>query len=170
MANTLREMKIKTTVRYHLTLVRMAIIKNPKIRNAGEGVGFPGGSTGKEFAYSVGDLGLIPGLGRSPGEGNGNPLQYSALENSMDCIVYGVDCTVYGEGVEKKGSCSTVGGNANWCRQYAEQYGDSLKTKNRVTVWLRNPTLGHIPRESCNLKRHMYPNVYSSTTYNNQDT
>ena len=84
MAYTLREMQIKTTMRYHLTLVRMAIIKNPKIRNAGEGVGFPGGSTGKEFAYSVGDLGLIPGLGRSPGEGNGNPLQYSALEKPMD--------------------------------------------------------------------------------------
>ena len=127
MANTLREMQIKTTMRYHLTLVRMAIIKNPKIRNAGEGVGFPGGSTGKEFAYSVGDLGVIPGLGRSPGEGNGNPLQYSALENSMDCTVYGVNCIVYAEGVEKKGSFSTVGGNANWFRQYAEQYGDSLK-------------------------------------------
>ena len=92
MANTLREMQIKTTMRDHLTLVRMAIIKNSKIRNAGEGVGFPGGSTGKEFAYGVGDLGLVPGLGRSPGEGNGNPLQYYALENSMDCTVYGVDC------------------------------------------------------------------------------
>ena len=38
----------------------------------------------------MGDLGLIPGLGRSPGEGNGYPLQYSGLENSMDCIVHGV--------------------------------------------------------------------------------
>ena len=45
---------------------------------------FPGGSDGKASAYNVGDLGLIPGLGRSPGEGNGNPLQYSCLENSMD--------------------------------------------------------------------------------------
>ena len=44
---------------------------------------FPGGSDGKEFACSTGDLGLIPGLGRSPREGNGNPLQYSSLENSM---------------------------------------------------------------------------------------
>ena len=41
-------------------------------------------SDGEEFACSAGDLGLIPGLGRSPGEGNGNPLQYSCLENSMD--------------------------------------------------------------------------------------
>ena len=45
---------------------------------------FPGGSDGKVSAYNVGDLGSIPGLGRSPGEGNGNPLQYSCLENSMD--------------------------------------------------------------------------------------
>ena len=46
--------------------------------------GFPGGSDGKESAYNVGDPGSIPGLGRSLGEGNGNPLQYSCLENSMD--------------------------------------------------------------------------------------
>ena len=47
-------------------------------------VGFPGGSEGKASAYNVGDLGSIPGSGRSPGEGNGNPLQYSCLKNSMD--------------------------------------------------------------------------------------
>ena len=46
--------------------------------------GFPGGSDGKASAYNVGDPGSIPGSGRSPGEGNGNPLQYSRLENSMD--------------------------------------------------------------------------------------
>ena len=46
--------------------------------------GFPDGSDGKASAYNVGDPGSIPGLGRSPGEGNGNPLQYSCLENSMD--------------------------------------------------------------------------------------
>ena len=51
---------------------------------------FPGGSAGKESACNVGDLGSIPGLGRSPGEGKGYPLQYSGLENSMDCIVHGV--------------------------------------------------------------------------------
>ena len=44
--------------------------------------GFPGGSDSKESAYNAGDLGSIPGLGRSPGEGNGYPLQYSGLENS----------------------------------------------------------------------------------------
>ena len=45
---------------------------------------FPGDSDDEESACNAGDLGLIPGLGRSPGEGNGNPLQYSSLENSMD--------------------------------------------------------------------------------------
>ena len=47
-------------------------------------LGLPGGSDYKEFACNEGDPGSIPGLGRSPGEGNGNPLQYSCLENSMD--------------------------------------------------------------------------------------
>ena len=47
-------------------------------------IDLPGGSNGKEFAYSAGDTGLIHGLGRSPGEGNGYPLQYSCLENPMD--------------------------------------------------------------------------------------
>ena len=45
---------------------------------------FPGGSEGKAAACNAGDPGSIPGLGRSPGEGNGNPLQYSCLENPMD--------------------------------------------------------------------------------------
>ena len=47
-------------------------------------LGFPGGSAGKESACSAGDLGSIPALGRSPGEGKSYPLQYSSLENSMD--------------------------------------------------------------------------------------
>ena len=47
-------------------------------------VGFPGGSEGKASACDAGDQGSIPGLGRSPGEGNGNPLQYSCLEDPMD--------------------------------------------------------------------------------------
>ena len=49
-----------------------------------EPMGFPGGSGGKELICSAGDPGLIPGSGRSLGEGNGNPLQYSCLENPMD--------------------------------------------------------------------------------------
>ena len=50
--------------------------------------GFPGGSVSKESACSAGDPGSIPGLGRSAGEGNGNPLQYSFLENPMDREVW----------------------------------------------------------------------------------
>ena len=52
-------------------------------------MGFPGGSDGKAFACNVGDLGVIPGSGRSPGEGNSYPLQYSGLEKSVDGIVHG---------------------------------------------------------------------------------
>ena len=58
-------------------------------------MGFPCGSDGKESACNAGDLGLLPGLGRSPGGGHGNPHQYSCLENPMDrgawqAIVYGI--------------------------------------------------------------------------------
>ena len=53
-------------------------------------LGFPGGSTGKESAYNMGGLGLMPGLRRFPGEGKGYPLYNPGLENSMDCIVHGV--------------------------------------------------------------------------------
>ena len=49
-----------------------------------QGLGLPGGSVGKESACNAGDLGLIPGLGRSPGEGNNYPIQYFCLENSVD--------------------------------------------------------------------------------------
>ena len=52
--------------------------------------GFLYGSAGKESACNSGDLCLIPGLGRSPGEGKGCPLMYSGLNNSMDCVVHGV--------------------------------------------------------------------------------
>ena len=52
--------------------------------------GFPSGSAGKESACNTGDLGSVPGLGRSAGEGKGYPLQYSGLGNAMDSIIYGV--------------------------------------------------------------------------------
>ena len=57
-------------------------------------VGFPGGSDGKASACNAGDPGSIPRLGRSPGEGNGNPLQYSCLENAMERRAW--QATVYG--------------------------------------------------------------------------
>ena len=53
-------------------------------------MGFSCGSAGKESVCNAGDQGPIPGLGRSPGEGKGYPLQDSGLENSMDCIAHGV--------------------------------------------------------------------------------
>ena len=53
-------------------------------------LGFPGGSDGKASICDTGDSGSIPGLGRSPGEGNGSPLQYSCSENPMDSTVHGV--------------------------------------------------------------------------------
>ena len=61
---------------------QMVMSKESKV--LGSGLGFPGGSEGKASACNAGDLGLIPGLGRSSGEGNGNPLQYPCLENPMD--------------------------------------------------------------------------------------
>ena len=65
-------------------------------------MGFPGGSENKASACNAGDLGLIPGLGISPGEGNGNPLQYSYLENPMDrgvwwATVHGVAKSIYND-------------------------------------------------------------------------
>ena len=53
-------------------------------------LGFPGSSVGKEFTCNAGDPGSILGLGRSPGEGKGYPLQYSGLENFMNCVVHDV--------------------------------------------------------------------------------
>ena len=60
----------------------IAVIMNPK--------GFPCGSVGEESSCNEGDLGLISGLGRSPGEGKGYPLQYSDLENSIDYTAHGI--------------------------------------------------------------------------------
>ena len=57
-------------------------------------LGFPGGSNGKESACNVGDPGSVPGLGRFPAEGNGYPLQYFCLENSMNGRAWRI--TVYG--------------------------------------------------------------------------
>ena len=62
----------------------------PSLVNSIKLKGFPGGSEVKASACNAGDPGLIPGLGRSPGEGKGYPLQYSGLENSVDFIVHGI--------------------------------------------------------------------------------
>ena len=63
-------------------------------------LGFPGGSVSKESACSVGEPGSIPALGRPPGEGNGNPLHYSCLENSMDRGAW--QATVHGVATSRK--------------------------------------------------------------------
>ena len=81
-------------------------------------LGFPCGSDSKESACNAGDLGSIPGLGRSPGEGKGYPFQYSGLENSMECIDHGVAKSqtqlsdfhfhhLYVESLKKKGEAGT---------------------------------------------------------------
>ena len=72
---------------------QLKVNNNPQryvLRSSSSVPPIPFGSAGKESACSVGDLGSVPGLGRSPGEGKGYPLLYSGLENSMDCRVHGV--------------------------------------------------------------------------------
>ena len=63
---------------------------NSYLKTTYTSLGFPDSSVGKESTCSAGDLGSIPGLGRSLGEGKGYPLQYSGLENSMDCVGHGI--------------------------------------------------------------------------------
>ena len=71
-----------------------------------------------------------------------------------------------GEGVEEKETSYTVCGNMNWCSHYGEQYGGSLKSKNRTTIWSCISAPGHISGENSNLERYMHPNIYRSTIYN----
>ena len=68
----------------HVMPVKLKIKRELTIQNKLVINGFPGGSHGKASGYNAGDLGSIPGSGRSSGEGNGTPLQYSCLENPMD--------------------------------------------------------------------------------------
>ena len=75
---------MKINLSLHLCLTKN--IKGDPIQNSG----FPDSLAGKESTWNGGDLCSIPGLGRSPGEAKGYPLQYSGLENSMECIVHGV--------------------------------------------------------------------------------
>ena len=70
--------------RLSLSVHRQSWVMYPYLR------GFSGGSAGKESACNERDPSSVPGLGRPPGEGTGYPLQYSGLENSIDCIVHGV--------------------------------------------------------------------------------
>ena len=121
--------------------------------------GFPGGSDSKASAYNVGDLCSIPGSGRSPGEGNGNPLQYSCLENSMDggawwATVHGVSKSrtrlsdfiltfTMGVWIDVKG-----GGNRWW----ELVNGDRERNGNSVQLWfinLGNQEIEHEAKSWC---------------------
>ena len=79
-----------TMIPEQIDTVTLKLVTNVFILGICISLGFPCGSAGKESTCKVGDLGLIPGLGRSPGEGKGYLLQYSGVENSMDCIAHGV--------------------------------------------------------------------------------
>ena len=70
------------------------------------------------------------------------------------------------EGVEKRELSCTFVWNINWYSHYGEQYGDSLKTRNKTVAWPSNSTSRNILWENHNSKRHMYPNVHFSTIYN----
>ena len=74
----------------NFSILRFCILTSCYIKPQVDSSCFPDASAGKESTCNAEDLGSIPGLGRSPGEGNSYPLQYSGLENSMDCIVHGV--------------------------------------------------------------------------------
>ena len=74
-----------------ITVLSSGVVKQDLISlHSKHSLDFPCGSTGKESTCTAGDLGSIPGLGSSPGEGKGYPLQYSGLENAMDYVVHGV--------------------------------------------------------------------------------
>ena len=73
-----------------ISLYYVQDVNNFVLQGRGWLVGFLVGSAGKKSACNAGDVGSVPALGRSPGEGNSYPLQYSDLENSRDCIVHGV--------------------------------------------------------------------------------
>ena len=89
------DLQIHSNILQEKNLTTYHLLMHPHLCGGKDQKGFPGGSAGKESTCNAGDLGLIPGSGRSPGEGNGNPLQYSCLENPMDrgawwATVYGV--------------------------------------------------------------------------------
>ena len=81
---------VKNPPAMHKTLAQFLGQEDPLEKGWVTHSSFPCGSAGKEFVCNPGDLGSIPGLGRSPGERKGYPLQYSSLENSMDCNCHGV--------------------------------------------------------------------------------
>ena len=111
-------------------------------------LGFPCGPAGKKSTYSAGDLGSIPGLGRSPGEGKGYPLQYSGPENSMDYIVHGVaKSQTRTEQLSLSVSRRWLSGKESvcWCRRHGRNRFDPGVSK---TPWRRKWN-GNPPQDSC---------------------
>ena len=125
----------------------------------------PCDSAGKESACNAWDLGLIPGLGRSPGEGKGYPLQYSGLENSMD---YSPWCWKELNTTEQLSLILLVGMQTSIATM-ENNVDIPLKTGNRTAIWPSNPTAGHTHWGNQKGKRHVYPNVHRSTVHNSQD-
>ena len=100
--------------------------------------GFPGGSDGKESACSIGDSGSIPGLGRSPGEGNGSPPQDSCLENSMDRGAW--RATIHGAAKSPTWLDGWVSLSAATCLVLCAQNSLLLRTgTSRCSTWPRGP-------------------------------
>ena len=106
------------------------------------------GSTGKESACNAGDLGSIPGLGRSPGEGKGYPLQYSGLENSIDCIVHGV---------AKSRTCQS---------DFHFHFPVFLpgKLHAQFTRWDWRPAVHEVPKSRTQLSTHSHTHTYTTIT------
>ena len=99
-------------------------------------LGFPGGSEVKVSACDAGDLGSIPGLGRSPGEGSGNPLQYSCLENPMDAGTWWA--TVHGVAKSQTLLCDSTGLNLELNISYdTVKCKEKEKWKNALRMILR---------------------------------
>jgi len=110
--------------------------------------GFPCDSVGKESTCNVGDLGLIPGLGRFPGEGKGYPLQYSGLENSMDSIVHGVT------------KSQTLMSDFDF-----HFHGITTKAEDMHILWISNSTPRYLlNRNACTWTRNICKNVHNSIT------
>ena len=102
--------------------------------------GFPCGSVGKESTCNVGDLGSIPGLGRSPGEGKSYPLQYSGLENSMDSM----DCTVHEVAKSRTWLSLSHGNSLFWTSLMAQGSPDGKSLCQQCRRPRFNPWVGKI--------------------------
>ena len=115
--------------------------------------GFPGGSDGKEFAYNTREQDSVPGSGRSPGEGNGNPLQYSCLRNPMDrgakqATVHGVTRVGHNLATKpppplhpgSKSACSCTWGHTERSRVWGERKRDTETKRERKENYWQHPS------------------------------